>query len=51
MVVAVPFDACALYGGGSYVNAWLPINMILVLACIGIVVFVYLLSRFLPGEP
>ena len=43
-------QTCALYGGSSYVNNWLPINFAVILAGIFVVTLVYMLSRFLPSS-
>lgn len=43
-------QGCYLYGSPSYLNSFLPINYVVILAGFSIIALVYIISRFLPAS-
>lgn len=43
-------NTCALYGASNYANSWIGINVLIIMASIAIVAFVYSISRFFPDK-
>ncbi len=41
-------DTCALYGTSNYANGWIGINLLVILASLTFIAFVYVLSGFFP---
>jgi hypothetical protein len=50
MVVTTAVNTCAIFGGSTYVNSWLPINLLILMVAFLIVAFVYTLSRMMTAS-